>query len=344
MHLYDNTLFPKKQYLNKNKTISFFVISNIDKNFVLCYNTYMKNFYKSNHFAIFDHSFCDWNTGELLSPLQTQNYTVLQVAELYYNNAFYIKSHLQHCDLEITFPTTNGLSCTTDGKEEKLRKHETYLSFKGDKHEASSRSGCRFQTFAVNFKTPESQALFSALQQSFRINRKRYSPDLAHFFTSIISEFLSANQTFFLQNLDSLITMILVRIARANQSPLISLPIMTYPLDILHYIDEHFLDICSLDELSNQFGYTYGHICKMFKKEYMTTPVEYLLTKKMEYVVLLLSQGKTLSEIAEVTGYSTPYNLSRAFKKYFGTTPNELKKHKHPTSNNLMDFIPPKKV
>ena len=46
----------------------------------------------------------------------------------------------------------------------------------------------------------------------------------------------------------------------------------------------------------------------------------------MDHTVLLLSQGKTLSEIAEATGYSTPYNLSRAFKKKFGVSPNEFKK------------------
>ncbi len=286
----------------------------------------MKNFYKSEHSVIFQNSFCDWQTGELLSPIQTQNYTVVQVAELYYNNAFCIRSHLQHCDLEITFPTTNGLFCVTDDNSEKLRKHEVYLSFRGDKHEVSSRLGCRFQTFAVNFTTPESQALFAALKQNFSQDRKRYSPDLAHFFTAILAEFLSSEQAFFLQNLDSLITSILVRLARTEQPSQTTFSIQTTPSDILHYIDEHFLDICSLEELATQFGYTYGHICKIFKQEYVTTPVEYLLTKKMEYVALLLSQGKTLTEIAEVTGYSTPYNLSRAFKKHFGTTPSTFKK------------------
>lgn len=316
------------QYHKKEKTISFFAISNIDNNSLLCYNTFMKNIYKGEHSVIFQNSFCDWQTGELLSPIQTQNYTVVQVAELYYNNAFCIRSHLQHCDLEITFPTTNGLFCLTDEKAEKLRKHEVYLSFKGDKHEVSSRLGCRFQTFAVNFTTPESQALLTALKQCFYASRNRYSPDVAHFFTAIISEFLATEQLFFLQNLDSLITAILVRLARTEHAPQSPLSMQTTPSDILHYIDEHFLDIYSLEELSSKFGYTYGHICKIFKKEYLNTPVEYLLTKKMEYVALLLSQGKTLTEIAEVTGYSTPYNLSRAFKKHFGFSPNAFKKER----------------
>ena len=289
----------------------------------------MKNFYKTERSFVFENSFCNWETGELLSPVQTQNYAIVQVAELYYNNAFCIRGHLQHCDLEITFPTTNGLSCATDNEAEKLRKHEAYLSFRGDIHEVASRYGSRFQTFAVNFTSNENKALLFSLKQRFAQSRKRYSPDLSPFFTAIIGEFLSAEQEFFLQNLDGLITTVLVRLARAEDLPAqTALSPQATPNTILQYLDNRFLDICSLEELSARFGYTYGHICKSFKKEYGVTPVEYLLTKKMEYAALLLSQGKTLAEIAEVTGYSSPYNLSRAFKKHFGVTPNDFKKCK----------------
>lgn len=295
----------------------------------MCYNTLMKNFYKTQHSFVFENNFCDWDTGELLSPIQLQNYVVLQVAELYYNNAFCIHSHLQHCDLEITFPTTNGLFCQTDGKTEKLRKHQAYLSFKGENHQLFSRVGCRFQTFAVNFTSPQSKELFRLLKQRFSENRTQTCPQLAHFFTAIIGEFLSTQQDFFSQSLESLITTVLVNLVRMETpAPQTLLSTKTATDDILQYIDAHFLDICSLEELSALFGYTYGHICKIFKNAYSVTPVEYLLRKKMEYAALLLTQGKTLTEIAEVTGYSTPYNLSRAFKKHFGVSPNEFKTRK----------------
>lgn len=289
----------------------------------------MKTFNKSNHFVIFKNDFCDWDTGELLSPIQTQNYTVIQVAELYYNNAFSYPSHLQHCDLEVSFPTTNGLFCATNGKKEKLQKYEIYLSFRGEQHEVYSRSGCRFQTFAVNFKTPEGKAVLADLRQRFSSDRKRYSPELATFFTAVVAEFLSEEQPFFLQKLDSLITLIFVNIARTEIALNVEFSLKTNPSDILRYIDEHFLELYSLEELSMRFGYTYGHLCKIFKEEYFTTPVNYLISKKMDYALLLLQQGKTLTEIAEITGYSTSYNLSRAFKKYFGSPPAAFKQNNH---------------
>jgi hypothetical protein len=45
----------------------------------------MKNFYKTQHSYIFENFFCNWETGELVSPIRLQNYVVVQVAELYYN-------------------------------------------------------------------------------------------------------------------------------------------------------------------------------------------------------------------------------------------------------------------
>lgn len=302
------------------------MILNIDKSHDICYTMGMKNIYKTERSVIFANDFCDWKTGELQSPVQTQNYSIVQVAECYHNNVFCIQGHLQHCDLEITFPTTNGLSCATNGKQEKLLNHEAYLSFKGDIHALSSRYGCRFQTIAVNFTGTENRTILTALKKRFFNDRKRYAPDLSHFITAIIGEFVSAERTFFLQNLDSLITAVCVHLARTKETTALALSAKMTPSDILQYLDQHFLDICSLNELSVHFGYTYAHICKSLKNEYGITPVEFLLTKKMEYAALLLSQGTRLAEIADVTGYSTPYNFSRAFKKHFGVSPNEFKK------------------
>ena len=285
----------------------------------------MKNFYKTQHSIIFQEDFCNWETGELLSPIETQNYTIVQVAELYYNNAFKINNHVQFCDLEITFPITNGLTCSTYDVLDKLQKHEFYLSFKGDRHSLFSRNGARFQTFAINFKNQNSIELLNKITAIFKEKNRLFMPNLSHFFTALIGEFLSVKQEFFIQRIDGLITEILVLIARMGKSVNANLTPDKNPEDFKNYIDEHFLDICSLDELSTKFGYTYGHICKTFKKAYDITLVEYFLKKKMEYSVLLLKENKPLTEIAEITGYSTPYNFSRAFKKHFGVSPKGFK-------------------
>ena len=288
----------------------------------------MKNIYKSGNSLFFRNDFCNWETGELLSPIETQNYFIVQVTECYYNNSFIIKEHKQYCDLEITFPTTNGLSCSTNGKYEHVNKNEPYLSFRNENHEVASRNGCRFQTIAINFKDGPCFALFEELRTKFKDIRTFSPSDIARTFTVIFAEFLNS-APFFTYNLDCSITALLIKLLRfGNEQPNEKmLPSEEMLPEIINYIDSHFLDICSLEELS-RFGYTYNHICKIFKKTYGFSPSDYLLSKKMEYATTLLSQNKTLSEIAELLGYSSPYNFSRAFKKHFGLPPNEFKKRK----------------
>ena len=290
----------------------------------------MKRFYKDNHSIIFQNDFCNWATGELLSPIETQNYFILQVTESYYNNSFTIDTHKQYCDLEITFPTTNGLFCGTNEAFVQLSKYEAYLSFREEQHGIYSKNGCRFQTLAINFKNSYYCNLFEKLQKKSIEQKKFLILNLENLFSSVIAEFLNADE-FSSYDLDSTITKILVKLLRSEKQPLpvndLS-PSSILP-ELINYIDQNFLNICSIEELT-RFGYTYNHICKIFKKNYNLSPNEYLLSKKMEHAVFLLQQNKTLGEIAELLGYSSPYNFSRAFKQYYKRSPSLYKNHQPP--------------
>ena len=143
----------------------------------------------------------------------------------------------------------------------------------------------------------------------------------------MVAEYLFSPSEFLALSLDSLITTILLLLVRLD-SPNAGIRLLSTEetiLSMINYIDLHFLDICSLDELAPRLGYTYGHLCKLFKKQVGTTPNEYLLSRKMEHAVRLLADGMGIAQIAELLGYSTPYNFSRAFKKQYGTAPKAYK-------------------
>ncbi len=286
----------------------------------------MNNIYKNEDSLIFQNAFFDFNTGKLISPISTQNYTVVQVAESFYRNKFMIERHKQYCDLELTFPLTNGLICATNSKEEKVNKGEVYISFKGDYHTIWSRQSCRFQTLAINFNDGVKNELYCRIKSKFKVEPKVTCANIAVHFSDIISEFVSIDSAFLKSSLDSLITAILIKLARSGgEKKADNLSGNQKLTAIINYIDSHFLDICSLDELSARFGYTYTHICKIFKKAYSVTPKEHLNFKKMEYAVGLLKEGKSVNQISEQLGYSTPYNFSRAFKNIYGVSPINFK-------------------
>ena len=133
---------------------------------------------------------------------------------------------------------------------------------------------------------------------------------------------------FFENNLDCLITSALVKLARQGISEEPD-DIPSYDLEVSsvkNYMDTHFLQICSLEELSYALGYTYAHISKIFKKTYGLTPSAYLLATKNEYACALLKDGAKLDEIADILGYSTAFNFSRAFKNQLGLSPSAYRK------------------
>lgn len=48
---------------------------------------------------------------------------------------------------------------------------------------------------------------------------------------------------------------------------------------------------------------------------------EYIIKTRMEQAKTLLSLGYTVSNTAFAVGYRDPFNFSKSYKKYFGTTP-----------------------
>ena len=86
--------------------------------------------------------------------------------------------------------------------------------------------------------------------------------------SEIITEFVQTESSFSVEYLDSLITMILIKIARYGEVLAKSDILSTQDLipAIINYIDSHFLEIYSLEELSTQFGYNYGHMQNISQK------------------------------------------------------------------------------
>ncbi len=280
---------------------------------------------------IFQNLFYDVKSGAPLAAVQTQNYTLFQVADSYYLSDFHIDGHKQPCHLEITQVLHGSIACGTDGVFLRVEKGEGYLSFAEDIHALTDKNSCRFQTLALNVNNDSpSLPLLDKIRYRYDSPEKRKYKiaGVSTLLSFIVSEFSTSADNYFERALDGAITSLLTALARGERDTREFRPYPNKELlsDILRYVDEHFLTITSLFELSEKFGYSYNYLCSLFKKLHGTTLREYLLSKKLNHAANLLKQGKKVSEVSDTTGYSSPYNFSRAFKKHFGVSPENLRK------------------
>ncbi|MDR2138075.1 MAG: AraC family transcriptional regulator, partial [Tannerella sp.] len=85
------------------------------------------------------------------------------------------------------------------------------------------------------------------------------------------------------------------------------------------FIREHLHEAISLGDLAGAVHISEFHFHRIFKAMLGECPGRYIQRLRMEKAALkLTATDRTLTEIAEQTGYQSPQALSKAFRKYYG--------------------------
>ncbi len=97
--------------------------------------------------------------------------------------------------------------------------------------------------------------------------------------------------------------------------------------EILDYIDLHYAERLTLDEISFLFNTNRSTFCREFKAYTGYTFIHYIAKKKTEKIQkILLEENKSLSEIAEALNFESTAYFCRFFKKQTGVTPKEYRR------------------
>lgn len=101
-------------------------------------------------------------------------------------------------------------------------------------------------------------------------------------------------------------------------------PNKTYVVQqIMKYMESHYREKISLDQIAENMYLSPFYISKLFKSETGDTPINYLISLRMEKAKELLDRNPSLSiqQAAAQVGYEDAYHFSKLFKKYFGLSP-----------------------
>ena len=95
---------------------------------------------------------------------------------------------------------------------------------------------------------------------------------------------------------------------------------------VKHYIDEHYDQNITLEELSTLMDITPQYLCRLFKKHLHLRPFQYIAMKRIQNAKTLLSDNKlSIQEIAHKVGFSDCSYFCAIFKKYEMISPSEFK-------------------
>lgn len=97
---------------------------------------------------------------------------------------------------------------------------------------------------------------------------------------------------------------------------------------IIQYLNQHYREKISLDQIAQNMYLSTFYISKIFKSETGDTPINYLIHLRMEKARELLEDPEPLSiqDIAAYVGYDDAYHFSKLFKKHFRIAPSRWSK------------------
>mgnify|MGYP003289659331 CR=1 FL=1 len=98
-------------------------------------------------------------------------------------------------------------------------------------------------------------------------------------------------------------------------------------LPAIEYIKKNYNSEIRVAELAELLNFCPEHFTRIFKKENKKTPVEYITDYRIGEALKLLSENKySISEIANMTGFSSSSHFVKVFRQKLNTTPGKYYK------------------
>lgn len=99
---------------------------------------------------------------------------------------------------------------------------------------------------------------------------------------------------------------------------------------VRYYIDQHYKENITLDQLSEAVNINKYYMAHAFKREYGISPINYLIACRIrEGKRLLAETDLSLSQIANMLGFSSSSYFSQSFRNSEGISPSEYRKANH---------------
>ncbi len=153
--------------------------------------------------------------------------------------------------------------------------------------------------------------------------------EILHYLDSLVQE-VEHKGEYYDTICQNLLNILLLNIIRKTTSDLVLSPQKSTNKDctyIKSYIDLHYREEISLDQLAKETYLDKFYLVHMYKKQFGISPIQYLIEKRLtEAMNLLETTNYAISEISTIVGFNSQSYFNQIFKKKIGVTPGAHRK------------------
>lgn len=96
--------------------------------------------------------------------------------------------------------------------------------------------------------------------------------------------------------------------------------------EIITYVNEHYMEKISLDDMASQTGFSREYFCRFFKQHMGITFLRYLNEVRISHAGrLLTTTDLPVSEVMNKSGFTNQTIFNRLFKELYGMTPRQAR-------------------
>ncbi len=242
--------------------------------------------------------------------------------------------HHWHNECEIIYVRKGCFELILDGKNIQLEQGCCSVIIGGSMHGGTPKAGCCYDCllFDIGLLLRGSSSCLSAIQPVIN-HDKKLTPvfpaesEISRLAYEVIELMLkkSDGYEFFVQSG----IMRLMGIISSDESCYDSIDMTSTNLkkiikfkQVLSYIEQHYREQITLEELANQCGMNRNYFCRAFKEYTHKTPVEYLNYYRIESACeKIVSTDENLIDIAMSCGFNDYSYFIKVFKSQKGVTP-----------------------
>jgi AraC-like DNA-binding protein len=265
--------------------------------------------------------------------------TVSKIASVHFFelDTAYQTQDASHPFHELIFSHTGTLQILSDNYQGELKRGELIIHQSNEVHSLATQRNKKNTVITIGFQCASPFLKFFSKQkillneaerkQLTRIvteGRNVYSPP---YDKPIFHMEKRTDQVFGCEQLlQALLECFLIELIRRHQRDALKYDVElphNLPMEaIVEYVDGHFANRLTIDELALLFNTNRSVFCRAFKAYTGKTLITYIADKKLESIKeLLTSSRKSLVEISDELHFDNPAYLCRFFKKHTGVTP-----------------------